>query len=585
MRYSHVACEVPVSKRGKYQRKRSQNAPVEVTPPVHSDPSPGNLRAQLQLEIDDGGAAGQSPGDIGYHGVENHIPASTTQIRTPSTLLTPLPASRVGESQTIDRTLLVYPISDAINTKAWKLSTTRNLPVSSLRAETARMFEAGELSPLLFQAMLFIGSSYCEEEIVRSMGFKDRPEAKAALYHRVRLLYDADWESNKVAVLQSLFLTSFWRAGPLNEKNTRYWLGAAISLAQTRGFHRTPLYFQVRDRQSSASLGLPSRIRDEDCDVEMLSPSDLEETEGIGSDIFGTGEPGHVMYALEMAKLAKLLGHIITNQFTPGTGHLDKNQRSSLLDALVRWKSELPDSLRECELENRPGMIWTYLLHLYYNNLLILLHRRAYVRPQDESDTQAGEVALRAACRITRIVEDMLSSDLIRITSLFSSLCIHTISLQRSKNTARRLAEHRAQMSLLGLKEIQKYWEVNNLVLELFFQYLDESTAKRLRAAELDPTSDTAAAANNPVVQAAGHNSSGVGDMATMAASTAADDNDDTTLGTYPTMGQDSLCFVTPSNILCQNSTSDPYAFLVDSEARVNDGLDMLGLQFLQRCL
>lgn len=281
---------------------------MEVTPPAHSDPSPGNLRAPLPLEIDDGGAAGQSPGDIGYHGVEDHISASATQIGTPSTLPTPLPASRVGESQTIDRTLffgesniltcvagerfgvpqppnvstqpknrLVYPISDAINTKAWKLSTTRNLPVSSLRyeylqaegaftfpdppvclevlrayfhwfhpcfpvldrAETARMFEAGELSPLLFQAMLFIGSSYCEEEIVRSMGFKDRPEAKAALYHRVRLLYDADWESNKVAVLQSLFLTSFWRAGPLNEKNTRYWLGAAISLAQTRGFHRT----------------------------------------------------------------------------------------------------------------------------------------------------------------------------------------------------------------------------------------------------------------------------------------------------------------------------------------------------------
>lgn len=63
---------------------------------------------------------------------------------------------------------------------------------------------------------------------------------------------------------------------------------------------------------------------------------------------------------------AQIVGHIITNQFTPGTGHLDKSQRSSLLDALVRWKSELPDSLRECELDNRPGMIWTYLLHLYY---------------------------------------------------------------------------------------------------------------------------------------------------------------------------------------------------------------------------
>lgn len=137
-------------------------------------------------------------------------------------------------------------------------------------------------------------------------------------------------------------------------------------------------------------------------------------------------------------------------------------------------------------------------------------------------------------------------------------------------------------MSLLGLKEIQKYWEVNNLVLELFFQYLDESTAKRLRASELELTSDTAAAANNPVVQAAGHSSSSVGDMATMAVSTA---TGDAALGTYPAMGQDPLCFVTPSNILCQNSTSDPYAFLADSEARVNDGLDMLGLQFLHRCL
>jgi hypothetical protein len=30
------------------------------------------------------------------------------------------------------------------------------------------------------------------------------------------------------------------------------------------------------------------------------------------------------------------------------------------------------------------------------------------------------------------------------------------------------------------LKEVQKYWKVNNLVLDFFFQYLDESTAKIL---------------------------------------------------------------------------------------------------------
>lgn len=58
--------------------------------------------------------------------------------------------------------------------------------------------------------------------------------------------------------------------------------------------------------------------------------------------------------------------------------------------------------------------------------------------------------------------------------------------MQRSEHIAKRLAEQRAQICLIGLKEIQKYWEVNNLVLELFFQYLDDSTAKKLRGGVAD---------------------------------------------------------------------------------------------------
>ena len=112
------------------------------------------------------------------------------------------------------------------------------------------------------------------------------------MYNHVKDIYDADFETDKVTVSQALFLMSFWRAGPLLEKDTRHWLGAAISLAQTKGMHRASstttftdfklrkriwwsLY--VRDRQCSAALGLPTRIRDEDCDIEMLEPSDFEE--------------------------------------------------------------------------------------------------------------------------------------------------------------------------------------------------------------------------------------------------------------------------------------------------------------------
>ena len=107
------------------------------------------------------------------------------------------------------------------------------------RYATARLYLRGELSPLLLNAILFVGSGYCDVEAVCRLGFKDVGEAKAQLYYKARVLFDADWETDNLVVLQSLFLMSFWRAPPLGVKNIRYWLGSAISLAQDYGFHRS----------------------------------------------------------------------------------------------------------------------------------------------------------------------------------------------------------------------------------------------------------------------------------------------------------------------------------------------------------
>lgn len=50
--------------------------------------------------------------------------------------------------------------------------------------------------------------------------------------------------------------------------------------------------------------------------------------------------------------------------------------------------------------------------------------------------------------------------------------------------TARKLAEHRAKLCLLGLKELQKSWDLENWVLDLFFRCLDDRTAQNLRLAD-----------------------------------------------------------------------------------------------------
>ncbi|KAH8810925.1 putative cutinase transcription factor 1 alpha [Xylogone sp. PMI_703] len=532
---------------------------------------------------------------------------------------TPAPSNKAQER-------LVYPISDAINIRASKLFAEHTLPTSSSKAhylakegaftlpdpqdcvsvlkayfkwfhpafpivdriEIANKYHKGEMSPLLLQAMLFIGASYCDDDTVHRMGFKDRPEAKSQLYNRAKILYDADWESSEMIILQSLFLISFWRAGPLNVKTTRYWLGAAISLAQARGFHRSPQLpgmnlqqkklrkriwwsIYVRDRQSSASLGLPSRIQDEDCDVETLNYSDfIEEGEVIIPEFLGNYREEHGIYAIQMARLAQLLGKILATQFRPNRDRPNKDEIRKLVVSLEEWKAMLPDNMRSCEMENETETIWTYLLHLGYNYLHILLHRQAYTQ-SGAKNIADGRPALQAACRVTRIVEDMLSENLVQfgqmhlITSLFSSLCIHTIELQRSDRIARRLAEQRAQVCLIGLKEIQKYWEVNNLVLELFFQYLDDSTAKKLQGS---------IAEDLPSTERVNHDKGLVRSLntPTLTRSTAATaleegfdavDNDISQISQIQS-NQGSVLFDMPRNILSHGGSVDEFSFFLD---------------------
>ncbi|KAB8251557.1 fungal-specific transcription factor domain-containing protein [Aspergillus flavus] len=287
------------------------------------------------------------------------------------------------------------------------------------RLAVQQSYARGDISHLLLQSMLFIGVSLCTDEDFARTEFSIRYRAKFLFYSRAKAIYDADWESNKTTKLQSLFLLSSWRGGPSEERDTRFWLGVAISLAQKRGMHmmsklpfpsareeklwkRIWWALYIRDQQSAAALGLPPRIRDEDCDVAMLEPSDIREDEAVDdAHVFGAQRDEDIVYPAEMAKLAR-----------------------------ISLKLESATSPR--------AMFLTGLLHMTYN-----------------------------------------------ITHTFSTLCIHTIHCRRTSGTARKLAEHRAKLCLLGLQELQKTWDIENWVLNLFFRCLDDSTARTLRLTDI----------------------------------------------------------------------------------------------------
>ncbi|PSN72487.1 hypothetical protein BS50DRAFT_545068 [Corynespora cassiicola Philippines] len=360
----------------------------------------------------------------------------------------------------------------------------------------------GSISPLLLQTLLFVGVIHCNDSTLKLLGWGSRHRAKYLFYTRAKDIYDAECENNKLTVIQSLFLLSCWRAGALLEKDVRHWLGVAINLAQTKALHRSAngtdernaklrrrLWWSIyiRERQCSAALGLPNRIRDEDCDVEPLAASDFQYA---FNPLTPTSKVDtYAAYMMGMLHLARMLGQIVDAGYLPNRKLKDAD-RNRIRDALFEWKQHLPPSmLLMNDLSNDSSglpSIQASFLHLAYNNLLILLHRSEFINKEDQVGATDCDIALQAAARSSRIIEDMLPGGSVChaqihvITNLFNALCIHVAHLRRSSGINRTIAEHRAKICLLGLQEIQKTWEVKNWLLQLFFQYLDRSTAARL---------------------------------------------------------------------------------------------------------
>ncbi|KAH8421667.1 Transcription factor, partial [Colletotrichum scovillei] len=462
------------------------------------------------------------------------------------------------------------------------------------RADIARRLVTMDISPLLLQAMLFIGSTYCDEATILGMGFKDRSEAKNLTYSRARVLFHANWEKDEFTLIQSLFLCSFWRGGPTDWRDVRYWLGAVLTLAQTHGLHRSTRFITkdphfarmrrrvwwsiyVRERQAAVSLGLPCRIRDEDCDIEPLTPADLEDdADEQRATGFGAPKSEHIHYAIKMIDIARLLGRIMDTHFAPGRGPPAPTEVRELKQQLEDWKQSLPDEMRRGPDDGQSSVL-TCLIHLAYNHLRILVHRNGWLRNRDQEDKSA---ALAAACRISRIAEDMLAQKTLQygqmhlLTSLFAAFCIHAIDIKSADGISRRLAEHRAQMCLLGLKEIQKYWRINNNVLDLFLQYLDESIAKRLNGDSTESASSSALPGSITGLEP--FNDTGTSPTVTLL--------QDALQQARPDAMEDQYFSLMRTNWEGEDALEDLGLFL-DPQLYANGPMQVEGLNFLQRCL
>lgn len=261
---------------------------------------------------------------------------------------------------------------------------------------------------------------------------------------------------------------TYWYETPDDQKDTWHWMGVAISLAHTIGLHRNPdngtmtprkqrlwkrMWWScfMRDRLIALGMRRPTRIKDEDFDVPMLTESDFE-IELLPDDNNLLPSECTMMRNLDMqrelaemcvqkAKLCVLISRMLKAQYsvlirdrlqpdrTNTTMMLFPNKSLDNLEAvqqvdreLAAWATALPPSCQyrplvrnDVEGGRSTIAVQRNLLHMVYQTTTSALHRPLFLPTsplQPPQTSQAVQEISRAkvknaATQITRMAAEM----------------------------------------------------------------------------------------------------------------------------------------------------------------------------------
>ncbi|UNI18970.1 Cutinase transcription factor 1 beta [Purpureocillium takamizusanense] len=327
----------------------------------------------------------------------------------------------------------------------------------------------GQTSLLLYQAMMFSATAFVDMKHLREAGYATRKAARKAFFQKTRLLYDFDYESDRLVLVQALMLMTYWYETPDDQKDTWHWMGVAISLAHTIGLHRNPeatsmsvskqrLWKRIwwscfmRDRLIALGMRRPTRIKDEDFDVPMLVETDFE-IQALPESNTVIPKECRLMRDVAMqrelatmciakAKLCVCISHMLKAQYsvlirdkmkpentTNSTMMLFPNKQLDNVESINAVDIELSawaESLPECcnyrplnPLDVKDGKstvaVQRTLLHMVYHTTISALHRPQFLpsspsqAPTTSRQTQEiSRLRVRdAASQITRMATEL----------------------------------------------------------------------------------------------------------------------------------------------------------------------------------
>ncbi|KAI8143198.1 fungal-specific transcription factor domain-containing protein [Fennellomyces sp. T-0311] len=290
---------------------------------------------------------------------------------------------------------------------------------------------------------------------------------KQSLRDKASKIMGIAYKRSQISTVQTLVLLAMFAVvvDDVEEENSAQWIiaGAAINKAQDIGLHRSSTSWDLPEREVelrrrlwytiylmdkwiAASLGLPMTIPEDSFDVELPSPYELDSAyhtaaRGGPALIAQTEasllerEPVYGPF-LEMVALSKVLEHVLVRMYAPKVQLTDRQKTENVeaLDIeLNTWRLNLATELQFNPCKPVKAVSHSCVLYIFYNCVMILLHRPFIKGPNDSDGTieslQSHSVCTTAAVNIIEAIESMLGAGAPYISRSFMGYAVLQASI------------------------------------------------------------------------------------------------------------------------------------------------------------
>lgn len=333
----------------------------------------------------------------------------------------------------------------------------------------------------------------------------------------IQLLYDADYEQDRLCLVPTLLLLSLWWESPDEQKDGWHWSGLSLSVARTIGLNRDinsqhlnpktralrrRLWWCCTIRDTIASFGTnrPPRVRDSDFEVAPLTLNDFEYQEFNSTDPRGIGTQDMnvqiqlATICIQLAGVCTLIRRVLQAAYTETVlGNIDtlyynsvpKSQRTDIdpqtlkdiEDGFREWKENVPRDVLHASPTPAPSLkheqaplLHRAMVSMLYHTGLIMLHRqRSPASDEEDLDGRSSSLASektpraivrKAAAQVNTIVMDLYKADLMKylpatgISCLFPVSISHVLDMKNGDPMLRREGRQRLEECKQAIREL-----------------------------------------------------------------------------------------------------------------------------------